>query len=36
VISPPIEVLVGMIMEQITGVNQREENFGVVANVTMK
>jgi hypothetical protein len=35
-VHPPIKVLVGVVMEQITGVDQREENFGIVANVTMK
>ena len=36
VLRLPIEVKIGVEMDQITGVNQKEENFSVVANIIMK
>ncbi len=36
VIRQPAEVQVGIIMEQITGVDQKSENFGVVVDMEMR
>jgi hypothetical protein len=36
VVKEPIEVKVGIIMEQITGIDQKSENFGVVVDLRME